>query len=155
MKKKIVIIKNNLFSEFFLGANSKILVIEDNEASIHLIHAHLKRAGYRTVVSKTGFGGLSAARDAKPDLIVLDIMLPDMGGHKICRMIKFDKKLNHIPVIVWTSRDTDQDAETAKQCGADAFVVKTTRIEVLMDVIKKLLEKTEKKPEEETAPPQE
>jgi DNA-binding response OmpR family regulator len=150
MKKKMVIIKSHPFYGVFLGTNKKILVIEDNEASIHLIQAHLHKAGYQTVVAKTGFGGLSAARDAKPDLIVLDILLPDMGGHKICRMIKFDKKLNHIPVVVWTSRDTDQDAETAKQCGADAFVVKTTRIEVLLDVIRKLLEKTTEKAAQET-----
>jgi two-component system, OmpR family, response regulator len=134
-----------------LDADKKILIIEDSEASIRLIQAHLQRAGYQTVVAKTGFGGLAAVRDAKPDLIVLDIMLPDMGGHKICRMIKFDKKLNHIPVVVWTSRDTEQDAETAKQCGADAFVVKTTRIEVVLDVIRKLLEKTAEKAEKETA----
>jgi len=132
-----------------LGASKKILVIEDSEASIHLIQSYLQKAGYQTVVAKTGFTGLSAVRDAKPDLIVLDIMLPDMGGHKICRMVKFDKKLSHIPVVVWTSRDTEQDAETAKQCGADAFVVKTTRIEVLIEVIGKLLEKTEQKEQQE------
>ncbi len=125
-----------------MESSKKILVIEDNEASLRLIQSYLKKSGFSIVVAKNGMSGLNAARIEKPDLIVLDIMLPDLGGHKVCRMIKFDKKLNHIPVVVWTSRDTDQDAETAKQCGADAFVVKTTRIEVLMDVIGHLLAKT-------------
>ena len=123
-------------------SSKKILVIEDNETSLRLIQAYLQKNGFSVVVAKNGMSGLDSARIEKPDLIVLDIMLPDLGGHKVCRMIKFDKKLNHIPVVVWTSRDTDQDAETAKQCGADAFVVKTTRIEVLMDVINHLLAKT-------------
>jgi len=125
-----------------LVSSKKILVIEDNETSLRLIQAYLQKNGFSVVVAKNGMSGLDSARIEKPDLIVLDIMLPDLGGHKVCRMIKFDKKLNHIPVVVWTSRDTDQDAETAKQCGADAFVVKTTRIEVLMDVINHLLAKT-------------
>ena len=54
-------------------------------------------------------------------------MLPGLDGHKVCRMIKFDRKLSRIPVIVLTSRDLDQDAELAKQCGADAFILKTTK----------------------------
>jgi len=122
-----------------LNSQKKILIVEDNEASIKLIQAHLDRNGYKTIVAKSGMAGLAAARDAKPDLIVLDILLPDLGGHKVCRMIKFDRKLNHIPVVVWTSRDTEEDAETAKNCGADAFVVKTTKIQVLLEVIRKLI----------------
>jgi DNA-binding response OmpR family regulator len=90
-------------------------------------------------------GGLAAAREKKPDLIVLDILLPDLGGHKVCRMIKFDRKLCHIPVVVWTSRDTEEDAETAKNCGADAFVVKSTKIQVLLEVIRKLIVKNDEK----------
>ena len=122
-----------------MNSQKKILIVEDNEASIKLIQAHLDRNGYKTIVAKSGMAGLAAARDAKPDLIVLDILLPDLGGHKVCRMIKFDRKLNHIPVVVWTSRDTEEDAETAKNCGADAFVVKTTKIQVLLEVIRKLI----------------
>jgi DNA-binding response OmpR family regulator len=149
MNDKIVIIKFGFCIGVVLETNPKILVIEDNEASIRLIQAFLQKNGFSTVVAKNGMSGLEAARTEKPDLIVLDVMLPDLGGHKVCRMIKFDKKLSRIPVVVWTSRDTEQDAETAKLCGADAFVVKTTRIEVMIDIIKKLLAKTVEKETQE------
>lgn len=119
----------------------KILIIEDNEASLKLLDAHLKRAGYTTVTVQNGYDGLKIARQEKPDLIVLDLMLPDIDGHKLCYMIKFDKKLSHIPVAIWTSRDSEDVADLAKNCGADAFVAKTTRIPVVMDIISRLLNK--------------
>jgi DNA-binding response OmpR family regulator len=123
-----------------MNDKKKILIIEDNEASMKWIQTYLTNQGFQTASAMNGIQGLNAARDAKPDLILLDLLLPDMNGHKVCRMIKFDRTLSHIPVVVWTSRDTEEDADLAKNCGADAFIVKTTRIEILLGVIKKLLE---------------
>jgi len=65
-----------------------------------------------------------------------------MDGHKVCHMIKADRGLEKTPIIILTSRDTEEDAELAKKCGADAFVVKTTRIPVLLDVISRLLKRS-------------
>lgn len=121
----------------------KILIIEDNPASVHFITRHLNQKGYETTVAEGGFAGLKAAQDEKPDLILLDIMLPDMDGHRVCRMIKMNKSLKSIPIAMFTSRDTDDDAEKAKAGGADAFLLKNTRVEIILDVIQKLLNRSE------------
>jgi DNA-binding response OmpR family regulator len=127
-----------------------ILIIEDNPASIRFIQSHLEKHGYRTVVAENGFHGLKMARDIRPNLILLDIMLPDLDGHKICRMIKFNRELKNIPVAMFTSRDTEEDADLAKKCGANAFILKTTHIDIILDTIKKLVEKP--KPNSESIP---
>jgi len=119
----------------------RILIIEDNAAFRKMLHIRLDAVGYDTVVAKDGLEGLAAVRKTNPDLVITDIMLPGLDGHKICRMIKFDKNFKHLPVIVLTSRDLDEDEELAKRCGADAFIVKTTRAEIILDVIEKLLKR--------------
>ncbi|HDQ45230.1 MAG TPA: response regulator [bacterium] len=118
-----------------------ILIIEDNPSSIYYLRRVLEKEGYRTLVAEGGFSGFEMARTEKPDLILLDIMLPDMDGHKVCRMIKMNRALQHIPVAMFTSRDTDEDAEKAKEGGADAFILKSTRIEILVNILQRLLEK--------------
>lgn len=121
----------------------RILIIEDNPASATFYQKHLEVKGYETIVASTGSEGLTLARQEKPDLILLDLLLPNIDGWKVCRMLKFDRDLKPIPVAILTSRDTEEAAEMAKACGADAFLLKTTRIEIVLDVIQKLLEKTQ------------
>jgi len=119
----------------------RILIIENNAVFRKTLRMRLESNGYETVDAESGLEGLNAVRKENPDLVITDIMLPGLDGHKVCRMIKFDRKLSRIPVIVLTSRDLDQDAEIAKQCGADAFVLKTTRPPILLEVIRRLLER--------------
>jgi two-component system, OmpR family, alkaline phosphatase synthesis response regulator PhoP len=118
---------------------TRILIIEDNAVFRNALKIRLEAALYMVLAAENGLEGLNAVRREMPDLVILDIMLPGLDGHKVCRMIKFDRKLSRIPVIVLTSRDLDQDATLAKQCGADAFVLKTTRPPILIEVIRKLL----------------
>jgi CheY-like chemotaxis protein len=119
----------------------RILIIENNAVFRKTLKMRLEANGYETVDAESGLEGLNSVRRENPDLVITDIMLPGLDGHKVCRMIKFDRKLSRIPVIVLTSRDLDQDAEIAKQCGADAFVLKTTRSPILLEVIHRLLER--------------
>jgi len=119
----------------------QILIIEDNPDFLMLLKERLEMNGYETITAQNGLKGLSAVKEKNPDLILLDLMLPEIDGHKLCRMIKFDKRFKEIPVIILTSRDTSDDAELAKKYRADAFIVKTTRKGILLDVIKKLLER--------------
>lgn len=119
----------------------KILVIEGNEAFRKLLKKRLETAGFHVFTVPDGLEGLTAVRRENPDLIILDILLPGLDGHKICRMIKFDRKLKHIPVVVLTSRDLEEVAELAKQVKADAFCVKTTKAAVLVEIIQKLIER--------------
>ncbi|MEJ2627812.1 MAG: response regulator [bacterium] len=120
----------------------KILIIEDNEAVAKLLCRYLEKNGYQVKWVPNGLQGFNETRKIHPDLIILDLLLPDMDGHKVCHMIKSDRVLEKIPVTILTSRDTEEDAELAKKCGADAFVVKTTRLPILLDVIRRLLKKS-------------
>ena len=119
----------------------RILVVEDSVTFRKLLQNKLQSKGIETILAKNGLEGLEMAKKEKPDLIVLDIMLPGMDGHKICRFIKFDKTLQNIPVVMYTSRDLEEDAEKAKACNADAFVPKSTSPVIMMDVIDRLLKK--------------
>jgi CheY-like chemotaxis protein len=121
--------------------SKRILIIENNEVFRRTLKMRLEANGYSILDAGSGLEGLNTVRKENPDLVITDIMLPGLDGHKVCRMIKFDRKLSRIPVIVLTSRDLDQDAEIAKQCGADAFVLKTTRPPILLEVIHRLLER--------------
>jgi DNA-binding response OmpR family regulator len=118
----------------------KILIIEDNVDFLSVLNERLERNGYQTISENNGLAGLITAKKEIPDLILLDLMLPEMDGHVVCRMIKFDQKLKHVPVVILTSRDTDADAEMAKKCKADAFVLKTVKFEILLEIIKKIFE---------------
>jgi len=118
-----------------------ILIIENNPVFRNALKTRLEAAEFRILDAENGLEGLNAVRREVPDLVILDIMLPGLDGHKVCRMIKFDRKLSRIPVIILTARDLDQDAALAKQCGADAFVLKTTKAPILIEVIRSLIER--------------
>jgi two-component system phosphate regulon response regulator PhoB len=119
----------------------RILIIEDNIDFLNVLKARLEMNGYQTISENNGLIGLQTAKREIPDLILLDLMLPEMDGHKICRIIKFDQKLKHIPVIILTSRDTDADTESAKKCRADAFVLKTINFKILLEIIKEIFDR--------------
>src|SRR5512136_1555849 len=113
----------------------RILIIENNSVFRKALKTRLEAAEFKILDAENGLEGLNTVRREIPDLVILDIMLPGLDGHKVCRMIKFDRKLSRIPVIILTSRDLDQDAALAKQCGADAFILKTTKAPILIEVI--------------------
>ena len=120
-------------------AQKKILIVEDDSAVSTMLQKLLKAYHYRTVLAEDGLDALSAVRREKPDMIVLDVMLPGMDGFKVCRMIKYDQQFKQIPVMILTSRMTPEDERLAFQCGADAFVTKATKTEVILSEIKNLL----------------
>ncbi|MBN2031600.1 response regulator [bacterium] len=125
-----------------------ILIIDDDPTYLKMMRSRLEKVGYQILTAPDGLMGLNLARKEKPDLILLDLMLPGMDGHKVCRLIKFDQHIQHIPVLMVTSRDLDEDADMAKKCGAVGFIVKTTRFEVTLDIIKRLLDRTTNKTNE-------
>jgi DNA-binding response OmpR family regulator len=117
----------------------KILIVDDSPAICSVLEKLFKIYHYQTVTAQDGLKGLDAARAEKPDLIVLDVMLPEMDGYKVCRMIKFDQNLKQIPVLILTSKMAPEDERLAFECGADAFVPKATKTEVILSEIKRLL----------------
>jgi DNA-binding response OmpR family regulator len=105
---------------------NKILIIDDEESAIALIGSKLSEAGYEVSSANDGFAGLEQARKSKPDLIILDIMLPGLGGYKVCQMLKFDENYKAIPIILLSARNNEEDRKMGLQTGANLYLTKNT-----------------------------
>ena len=102
----------------------KILVVDDNKPNVELLQAHLESAGYNVV---TAFGGEEALRKVeseKPDMILLDIMMPRISGYEVCRRLKADPKSKGIPIVMVTALNELEDVEKGVDVGADDFLMK-------------------------------
>ena len=117
----------------------RVVVIEDNALFRQLLKARLESSGYETIAVEDGLEGLDIVRKERPDLVISDLMLPRMDGHKICRFLKFDRSCGNIPFVLLTSRETDDEADIAKHCGADAYLTKSMKMDSLMRIFQNLL----------------
>lgn len=102
----------------------KILVIEDEEDIQELIRYNLSREGYRVASALSGEEGLRVAIREKPDLVVLDLMLPGIDGIEVCRRLKADHLTRHIPVVMVTAKGEEADVVTGLELGADDYLTK-------------------------------
>jgi DNA-binding response OmpR family regulator len=119
----------------------RILVIEDEKDMSYAVALQLEARGYEVITASDGIEGLNKARMKKPDLIILDLMLPKLDGYKVCRMLKFDEKYKNIPIVLFTARAQDSDKKTAREVGADAYITKPFEPGALLDKIHELLSK--------------
>lgn len=117
----------------------KILVVDDEEDIVTALSIRLKALGYEVVTASDGMAGLEAARTQNPDLMLLDIMLPKLDGYKVCRMLKFDEKTRHIPIIMITAKVADSNKKMGEEVGADAYLTKPFNPEELVARIKDLI----------------
>lgn len=98
-----------------------ILIIEDEERIAHWVRTYFEQAGFRALVSGDGQSGLYIAQTEKPDLVILDLMLPGMNGLEVCRALR---KASTLPIIMLTSRGRESDRILGLELGADDYVVK-------------------------------
>ena len=120
-----------------MADKKKILIVDDNTSYLDILSINLKSAGFDVVGISDGLEAVFKAKQEKPDLIILDLMLPHMDGHKVCRFIKHDRQLQNIPIVIITSRDTQEDSDKAKEGGADGFLTKPTTIDTILSEINK------------------
>ena len=106
------------------GSGRKILIIEDETDVADLLTLNLRKAGYRISTAADGAGGLQKARDDKPDLIILDLMLPKMSGLEVCKILKGDTATAQLPVLMLTARAEEIDRIVGLEFGADDYVTK-------------------------------
>jgi two-component system, OmpR family, alkaline phosphatase synthesis response regulator PhoP len=116
----------------------KILVVDDEPDVLKILSLRLEKTGYEVIRGKDGREALDLARQIIPDLIMLDVYMPDMNGDDVARVLKKDKDLKHIPIILISATATALD-QKAKECGADGHVTKPFEPEELMGTVKKLL----------------
>ncbi|MBM3756785.1 MAG: response regulator transcription factor, partial [Acidobacteria bacterium] len=114
----------------------KILLIEDDSDLFALLKYNLEKEGYQFTGSQTGKGAVDLCRRERPDLILLDIMLPDSDGLEICRAIRAHTDLSHIPVIFLTARATETDRIVGLEIGANDYIVKPFFVRELIARIK-------------------
>ena len=119
-----------------------ILIVEDDPKSLTLTKDLLKISGYTTIQATDGKQGVELAKAAKPDLILMDIMMPKMDGYAACRDIKADKVVRNIPVVMLTAVGYELNKKLAKQMGADGYVTKPFSRQELIDAISPLLATT-------------
>jgi two-component system response regulator MprA len=122
-----------------------VLVIEDDEAISDLLRRGLTYEGYHVSVAPDGTAGLLMARDAPPDLVVLDLMLPGIDGLEVCRRLR---EADDVPILVLTARGTVSDRIAGLDSGADDYMVKPFSIDELLARVRALLRR--KAPQEET-----
>lgn len=101
-----------------------VLIVEDEFDFADIVGMNLRRAGFETVAVRSGEAGVVEARHRKPDLVLLDLMLPDMMGTEVCRRLKSDPATRGIPVIMVTARGEEIDRVVGFELGADDYVVK-------------------------------
>ncbi len=122
------------------GAMAKtILIVEDNELNMKLFHDLLEAHGYGTVQAKDGMEVLELAREHRPDLILMDIQLPEVSGLEVTKWLKDDKELKSIPVIAVTAFAMKGDEEKIREGGCEAYIAKPISVASFMGVIEKVL----------------
>jgi two-component system cell cycle response regulator DivK len=117
----------------------KILVVEDNEPNRDMLTRRLARKGFETVVAVDGLQGVDIARDAQPDLVLMDMSLPVLDGWEATRRIKAAPETRHIPVIALTAHAMAGDKERALEAGCDDYDTKPVEFSGLLEKIETLL----------------
>ena len=121
----------------------RILIVDDEKDIVESIQFKLEFEGFECLVAYDGEDALIKAKRENPDLILLDIMLPKINGYKVCRLLKFDEKYKHIPIIMLTAKAQESDKLLGKETGADEYVCKPFRMDELVGMIRKYLNEQE------------
>jgi two-component system phosphate regulon response regulator PhoB len=125
-------------------AKEKILVVDDEKDILDLVEYNLKQNGYKVSCVATGEEVLDAADSFKPDLILLDLMLPGVDGFDVCKDLKSQPETKEIPVIMLTAKSEDIDVVTGSEIGADDYITKPFSPQVLVARVRAILRKKNK-----------
>ncbi|WP_397396180.1 response regulator [Phenylobacterium sp.] len=118
----------------------KVLIVEDNELNMKLFHDLLDAQGYETLQTREGLEALSIAREQRPDLILMDIQLPEISGLEVTKWLKEDEDLAGIPVVAVTAFAMKGDEERIRQGGCEAYISKPISVTGFLDTIRRLLD---------------
>ncbi|MBI4358257.1 MAG: response regulator [Candidatus Omnitrophica bacterium] len=127
-----------------------VLVIEDEKNILELIKYNLEEEGFRVSTANKGDLGLDLARKQNPKLIILDLMLPELDGIEICKILKQNEKTAFIPIIMLTAKGQEADRVVGLELGADDYVTKPFSPRELVARVKAVLRRVQEKPKKET-----
>ena len=126
-------------------SKEKMLIIEDEKDIVKMLDYNLKKEGFKTLSAYNGEDGLDMASKENPDLILLDLMLPEIDGFDVCKALKSDPKTSHIPIIILTAKDQETDKIVGLELGADDYVTKPFSPRELIARIKAVLRRAKEK----------
>jgi CheY-like chemotaxis protein len=118
----------------------RILVADDEIYILHILEFSLNLEGYEVISATSGAEALGKIAHEHPDLVVLDVLMPEIDGHEVCRRLKSDERTREIPVIFLSAKDTPADQEIGLRLGADAYITKPFSPQRLIDTIQGLLD---------------
>ena len=124
----------------------KILVVDDEPEAVELVEFNLKQAGFDVLTAGDGTEALNKARSSLPTLVVLDLMLPEIDGLEVCKMLRRDEMTGRIPIIMLTAKAAEIDRVLGLELGADDYITKPFSPRELVLRIKKLLERNQPEP---------
>jgi two-component system alkaline phosphatase synthesis response regulator PhoP len=121
------------------GDSPTVLVVDDEEDLLSLLEYNLEKEGFEAVLARDGVEGIDRARECDPDLIILDIMMPNMDGIEACRRLRQDAHLRTIPIMMLTARNEEEDQVQGLDVGADIYLGKPVSVSVILSQAKALL----------------
>jgi len=122
-----------------MSEQKRILLIDDHQTVFRLLEAIVRIKGYKLLYAESGQQGIVMARQEQPDLILLDVMMPDIDGFKVCQYLKENDGTKEIPIMFLTARGAEDDLETGRKAGADGFMTKPFQTIEVLKQIEKLL----------------
>lgn len=131
------------------SGQKKILIVEDEKDILQLVKLYLEKEGFKTVSAMTGTEGLAQVKAEKPDLVVLDLMLPELDGLEVCKRLRSNPDTAMLPLIMLTAKAEESDTIIGLELGADDYVTKPFSPKALVARVKALLRRLERKPSQE------
>lgn len=132
-----------------MNDNPQILVVDDEPDILEFVKYNLQKEGFRVSTAENGLKGLEEARKVKPDLIILDIMMPEMDGVEVCRQLRSEPLFNNTVVAFLTARDEDYSQIAALDVGGDDYITKPIRPRVLVSRVNALLRRSARKEQDD------
>ena len=116
-----------------------VLIVEDNELNMKLFHDLIQAQGYNILQTKDGMDALKLARQHKPDLILMDIQLPEVSGLEVTKWLKDDPELRHIPVVAVTAFAMKGDEERIREGGCEAYLSKPISVGKFIETVRRFI----------------
>ncbi len=142
-------VKSENSTEEIISSSKKIAVVDDEPDILELVIINLKKAGYVTYGFENGNDLIKSLKDNKPDLVILDLMLPDVDGNEICKYMKKKKNLSNIPIIMLTAKSDEMDKVLGLELGADDYITKPFSIREFLARVKAVIRRGEPKSDSE------
>lgn len=117
----------------------KILVVDDDPGVQRFLRHALENAGYLVLSAENGLSGLLSAQEEKPDLTLLDVMLPGLDGLEVCHRLKTDEATSKLPVVMLSAKQRETDRDAGGRVGADRYLAKPVELAELLDTVREML----------------